>query len=174
MPGALHSGKTTSCGCHQRALQSAKQKRHGESKSKLYGVWLAMRRRCYNSHAKHYNLYGGRGITVCEEWRNKYEPFRDWAMSIGYCQGLTIDRIDVNGPYSPENCRLVDCVAQANNRRSNIVLTYNGQSHTLKEWSDIQNIPYKLMNARFHRGWSVERLLFTKDKQQQHHNRQTK
>lgn len=103
--------------------QKAKRK-HGESYgsghyTKLYGVWSAMKRRCQNPHTMWYEQYGGRGIKVCDEWQ-EYMPFRKWAMDNGYAEGLSIDRIDVNGDYCPKNCRWVDMKTQQNNRRNNI------------------------------------------------------
>lgn len=105
-----------------RFAQAATRK-HGESYgghyTKLYGVWAAMKRRCQNPNSRYYNRYGGRGIKVCSEWQ-EYIPFRDWALSSGYKEGLSIDRIDVDGDYCPENCRWVDMKVQQNNRGNNI------------------------------------------------------
>ena len=98
---------------------------------------------------------------MCDEWRNDYTSFRNWAYANGYTEELSIDRIDNNGDYSPDNCRWVDCVAQANNRRSNHLLTFNGETHNIAEWSSMLGIPYKTLHNRISTGWSIERALTT-------------
>lgn len=161
---SLTRGNTKSCGCTKAAMVSESRKTHGESKTLLYGIWCAIKRRRYNTHDPAYPLYGGRGITMCDEWKEDYVQFRDWALSHGYVpdgHNCTIDRIDVDGNYCPENCRWVDSVAQANNRRSNHLLTLNGETHNMTEWSQIVGIPMKKIADRIYHGWSVEKALTT-------------
>lgn len=101
---ALRHGQR-SCGCSKNENISLALTTHGESRSKLYGVWLAMRRRCYHTNDKKYAIYGGRGIEVCDGWRYNYMQFREWSYSNGYKEGLTLDRINTDGNYEPSNCR---------------------------------------------------------------------
>lgn len=129
---SLRTGNTRSCGCihsAQLADRNRNNKVHGGcadyKEERLYGVWHAMKQRCYDSNRKDYENYGGRGIGVCDEWRNDYSTFRDWAYLHGYdpnaaYMNCTLDRINVNGNYCPENCRFVSMKIQANNRRKRV------------------------------------------------------
>lgn len=135
---------------------------HKMSYTRLYKTWMGMRCRCSYTNDKAYNAYGGKGIKVCDEWQ-KFESFRQWALANGYADNLTIDRIDNNGNYEPNNCRWVDRKTQANNRTSNRIITYNNESHTLSEWAEILGIKYETLSARLNKyKWSVEQAFSTK------------
>lgn len=138
---ALKRGNTRSCGCARNQMISEKARTHGESSTRLFGIWSGMKNRCYNENEPSYKNYGARGIQVYEDWRSSYESFRDWALANGYRDDLTIDRIDVNGNYCPENCRWINWKAQANNKRTNHVIEYCGEKHTIAEWCERLNIP---------------------------------
>lgn len=155
----LVGGRVSSCGCYKKEYMSVKQSTHCSSSSKLYGVWCSMKSRCNNINDKHYLDYGARGISVCNEWNCDYTSFEEWALDNGYADGLSIDRIDNDGGYNPSNCRWTSRKVQAGNRRSNRVISFRGESHTLSEWSDIVGINYKTLHNRIRSGWTVERAL---------------
>lgn len=131
---------------------------HGKNGTKLNGVWCDMRYRCSNPSSKYYKNYGGRGISVCNEW-DKFENFYKWAMSNGYRNGLSIDRIDGNGNYEPNNCRWVDMKTQQRNRGNNRKVEYDGKSLCLTEWSEVTGIHPKTIAYRLNSGWSIEETL---------------
>lgn len=156
----LCSGNTTSCGCNYKEAAKLRSKyNQGLLNSKLYGVWAAMKQRCYDPNKEHFDCYGGRGITVCNEWKDDFLVFYNWAINNGYQEGLTIDRIDVNGNYEPNNCRWIDNKQQANNKRTNVFLTLNGECHTIMEWSEKLGINAGTLQQRKHLGWSDEDIL---------------
>lgn len=155
----MRNGSTKSCGCLAIDVLKSRSKTHGMSKTRLYGIWNGIKSRCNNPRRKKYPDYGGRGIKVCEKWEKSFEAFRDWSMANGYADDLTIDRIDINGDYCPDNCRWVTTQQQANNRRSNIHLTYHGETHNLTEWSSITGIPMATIRRRIELGWSHEEAL---------------
>lgn len=157
----LKSGKCKSCGCLKAEWLKNHATLHGESRTKLYGVWNAMKARCYNPNAARYPRYGARGIEVCDEWRHDYYSFKDWAIANGYAEGLTIDRVDVNGNYCPDNCRWITSAEQMKNMSSNRMLTHNGETHTLSEWAKMVGITAPTLSKRLKRGWSLEQALTT-------------
>lgn len=155
----LRGSVTQSCGCLIKINNATRT--HGAAKTRLYQVWCNMRRRCKDSKFPQYKDYGGRGITVCEEWRD-FAPFQEWALSNGYTDDLTIERIDVNGNYEPDNCTWISKKDQANNRRSCVMYEYNGEKHNLTEWCRIYNLPYWTIRTRLDRaGWSFDKAITT-------------
>jgi len=129
--------------------------------TKLYGVWGSMRKRCTCPTVKDYPRYGARGITVCKAWLDSYDAFRAWAVSSGYRKGLTLDRVDSNGNYTPENCRWIPKGAQQANVRSAILLTLEGETHSLYTWARIVNLPADILRSRHYLGWTAEQVLRT-------------
>lgn len=123
-----------------------------------YGSYHSMMDRCYRKTSANYKFYGGRGISVCDEWQNA-KMFGEWAENNGYIPGLSLDRIDPDKDYSPDNCRWVTAYEQANNRRNTLFLTANGETHTISEWSRITGIKRSTINNRIFRGWTHERAL---------------
>lgn len=158
---SLKSGHTKSCGCLQRYVASQTIRKHGQSSMRLYRIWAAMKSRCNNPHNIDFHNYGGRGIKVCQEWSESFETFRDWADANGYSEELTIDRIDNNKNYCPENCRWADMLTQHRNQRRNVLLTFQGVTKTRAEWSEICGLGSQAIRHRLERGWSVEKALTT-------------
>ena len=132
---------------------------------RLYGVWLGMKNRTRNSNHKDYKYCGAKGITICEEWDKSYESFKAWALNNGYRDDLTIDRIDDNGNYCPENCRWADAYTQANNKSNNHLITYNGKTQNMTQWARELGVSRGLIKDRLKSGWSVEDAL-TKEKRE--------
>ena len=155
MCNASAKSKKSHCGCEPAG------KTHGLSKEKhLYWVWASIIQRCENEINKDFTNYGGRGITICKEWRNDFGTFHAWAKSTGYKRGLTIERVDVNKNYNPENCDWIENEKQSLNRRHSAMLTYKGETKHLSDWAREYGINYKTLRGRiFDYGWSVDRSL---------------
>jgi hypothetical protein len=158
----LKRGMTKSCGCLSvekliyRNKFSPRKDGHKYNDYSLYGVWKGIRKRCLSKTEPAYKDYGGRGITICDEWKDDYPAFLEWAKSVGFKKGLSIDRIDNNGNYCPENCRFVDLFTQANNKRNNIVFTINGITDTLPNFARKFNLNPKMLYARYYKNKDVK------------------
>lgn len=163
---SLRSGNTKSCGC----LSTRKDGKNnfdryhvlnpGDSRPRnrrLHSIWLGMRYRCNSTHSEVYKDYGGRGICVCSEWDDFY-TFQEWALANGYSDGKSIDRIDNDGNYSPENCRWVDMKIQGSNRRNSRYFTFRGETLTISEWSRRTGIEWNTLNDRIKKGLPPEEI----------------
>lgn len=154
----LRSGKTQSCGCYNRERIVQSSRTHGLSNTPLWNSWRNMISRTTNTKDKNYSYYGGRGISVCAEWRESFEAFvRD--MGPSHEAGLTLDRINVDGNYEPENCRWATPLEQGRNKRNNRLLTFNGRTMPLSEWAENVGIDHTVIRSRLRIGWPVERAL---------------
>lgn len=155
--GNFVSGKSKSCGCYAKEVTSAEKKTHGKSKSPIYGIWANMLRRCDYPKADRYDSYGGRGITVCEEWRNSFEQFyKD--MGDKPSREHSIGRIDNDGDYCPDNCRWETREEQSCNTTRTVKAEVDGQVMTAKQISDKYSVPYHSIIGRIHSGKSGEDL----------------
>lgn len=151
---ALVSNITKSCGClkkEQDKVNLTANHSHKQSRTRLYTIWQGMKDRCCNPHNVRYERYGGRGIKVCDEWKNGFQNFYNWAIENGYSENLTIDRIDNDGDYSPRNCRWANLKEQSRNRSTNINITIGNATKTLTEWCEIFKLDYNTIEARYKR-----------------------
>ncbi|NHC20304.1 hypothetical protein G6554_18845 [Bacillus sp. MM2020_4] len=149
----LRSGHTTSCGCNRISEKSM-----GHSQERLYRIWNGMHNRCYDPKHDRYKWYGNKGISICDKWHD-YLTFREWALEHGYSNNLTIDRINPNGNYHPNNCQWVDMKIQANNRSNNRIIKYKGKNYTAIQLAETCNLlPHTVYN-RLKLGWSVEQIV---------------
>lgn len=163
---SLTSGNTQSCGCLARERSRQRGITHGGTGSRLYRIWAGIIQRCCNENQGYeWKNYGGRGITVCEEWRNSFESFKEWAEANGYTNNLTIDRKDNDGPYAPWNCRWATVYEQSNNKRTSKRITYKGESKTVREFADEYGLAYHCLYARLKGGWDIEKALLTPSKE---------
>lgn len=160
MGASLKRGRTRSCGCLQKELWHSRITKHGKHDSRLYHIWLGILTRCYTKNHHSYKHYGERGVAICDQWRNDFQAFYEWAMANGYNDELSIDRVDVNGDYSPHNCRWVSQTVQANNKRNNHYITHNGETKSMAEWAREYGTPYSVLCGRICKlKWSVEEAL---------------
>lgn len=160
--GNLRSGHTKSCGCYRERVRPTLHKVHGLCRTRLYRIYHSMKKRCYNPNSQFYHRYGGRGIDICEEWLNDFTAFYAWALENGYAEGLSIDRIDNDKGYSPQNCRWVDGSTQRRNRADIREISYDGEKMCLSDAAAAAGLSDSAVRARVDRyGWSVEKALTT-------------
>lgn len=160
----VKTGKRKSCGC-MNSSRKGKALKHGDScngkETRLLHIYRKMKERCYNQNYSETQYYSQRGIIICDEWLNNYLAFKEWALTHGYADNLSIDRINNNKGYSPDNCRWSDNKTQSRNRRSNISITLHGQTKILVEWCEELCLPYSTIEMRLRRGWEPEKALTT-------------
>lgn len=142
-------------------IQPKKMEKHGMTGTRIHNIWRGMRSRCYNPNVKCFKNYGGKGIRLCDEWNESFMSFYQWSIKNRYSDDLTIDRINVNESYSPSNCRWLDIKAQENNRSNNRLITFNGETHNMKEWGIIKGYRRGLIPSRIERGWEPARAVIT-------------
>jgi hypothetical protein len=141
---SLLNGRVKSCGCYTLDRLT----KHNKCNTRLYHIRSGMIERCCNPRNKDYKNYGARGIDICQEWKLDFSKFYAWAITNGYSDGLSIDRIDNNKGYCPENCRWVSNKVQGNNRRTNKYITYNGETKTVSQWADVLGIGLSTLRYR--------------------------
>lgn len=160
---SLRQRKTNSCGCLLSESSRNRMKnlltKHGMASTKLYRVYSSMRERCEKTSCSEYHRYGGRGITVCDEWKNDRNSFFKWALENGYKEGLQIDRSDNDGNYEPSNCKWVTPLENCNNTSKNVFLEWNGERHTLSEWARITGINVSTIYSRRKAGKTPAEIL---------------
>jgi len=155
----VKNSHTKSCGCMKGKINGDAHRTHGKTGTKVYRAWLHMKDRCNNTNDKEYKRYGARGIAICKEWKSSEQFLKDMGDSP---KGTSLDRIDNNKNYCKENCKWSTPREQANNRRSNRFITFNGRTETLAEWGRITGINAKNINRRIDNyGWSIEKALTT-------------
>lgn len=159
--GYLRSGHTTSCGCKKK---EASHWSHRQSGTRLYAIWAGMKTRCLNPNSSSYEHYGARGISLCSDWL-EFESFHEWAIANGYKRNLTIERVDVDGDYSPENCTWIPRAQQSANRRPTMknsrLIAFQGRTKTLTQWAAKVGLHPGTLSGRLANGWPVERALTT-------------
>lgn len=153
---SLQGGAIKSCGCLKREQDKVNLDRviHHGTGTRIYNIWSGLFDRCNDMSTR----WGQKGIKVCDEWKD-FQVFRDWALSNGYKDNLTIDRKDNDGDYTPDNCRWADAITQARNRDSNINITFGNSTRCMTEWCEIFDLDYQIVNRRYHEGYRGDKLI---------------
>lgn len=168
---ALTTGNTKSCGC---LIKDSRNKKHGLKNTRLYRIWSGMKNRCKDHNNPSFIRYGGKGVTICKEWED-FIVFYDWSMNNGYSDNLSIDRIDVNGNYEPQNCRWATPKEQSDNKGCNIIIELNGKKQDLQQWCDELGFKRSTINTRVRMcGWSYEKALTTPVRKHKNYRRYEK
>jgi hypothetical protein len=158
----LKKGKSKSCGCLNLELIAERNKSHGLTNHQLFDKWQNMRGRCYNPNNPKYPRYGGRGITICDSWKDDFQAFYNWSLTNGWAPELTIDRVNNDGPYCPENCRWTTIEVQANNRSTNVIVNIYGQTMPLQlAMKQYGACDPSLASSRIKKGWDHEKAITT-------------
>ena len=147
----LKIGRIKSCGCKRNQYIAKARTKHSGRQSLLYSKWSGIKRRCLNPNDSHYKNYGALGITICDEWKNDFGKFQNWALSNGYDDSLTIERIDINKGYEPSNCEWIPTELQASNKRNTNWIIYKGKRHPISMVAKYENINYKTLKSRYYR-----------------------
>lgn len=151
---SLKASKKANCGCYKREKFIERQTKHGNSRKRLYKIWHGMKSRCYNENDIKFEIYGDKGIEVCEVWLNSFEEFEKWSLENGYQDNLTIDRIDNDKNYEPSNCRWANTKTQNGNRKGCWYITINGVTKLAIEWAKENNLSEGAIFGRRRRGWN--------------------
>lgn len=161
LTNCLLNGRSKSCGCLHKEITGNTHRKHGQYNTRLYRIWSNMRQRCSNPKNDNYHLYGAKGVSVCDEWKD-FAVFSKWAMQNGYADNLSVDRIETDKDYCPENCRWATPQEQTDNRKCTRYVSFNGKTQTLKRWSEETGISYKVLLWRVSHGWTAKKALTTK------------
>lgn len=158
----LRRKRCSSCGCYRVDTARTLNTIHGATDSRLYSIWCNMKRRCGNSHATGFQYWGGKGVTVCDEWRRSFAEFQTWALANGYTDSLTLNRIDNSKGYSPDNCRWANRTVQSRNRNNKTKYVPNSKTMLpMSVLAEEAGIPYKTFMARLASGWDLQRAMTT-------------
>lgn len=152
---ALRSGKSLSCGCYRDSISYS----HGMFKTKMYTKWALMKNRCTNKNYTSYHNYGGRGITVCDEWMKSFHNFKNWSLKNGYSDDLQLDRRDNEKGYSPDNCRYVTVKQNGNNKRNTVLIEIDGITKPITEWAENSGVVRETIYGRLKRGITGKELI---------------
>lgn len=160
--GNLRFGHTTSCGCYKEEIVKTCSVTHGMRRTRIYNIWTDIKSRCCNPNSNRHHVYFDRNIVMCDEWKNSFQSFYDWSIANGYTDELTIDRINNDEGYSPDNCRWVTNKENSRNKRNNRYITYKGKTQCLSAWCEELGLDYKKVhNKLVYQGFDVERVFTT-------------